>query len=281
MMTSRADLAAAFRDLHRTRDGKILVLPNAWDAMSARVIEHAGARAIATTSAGVSWALGRPDGQQVTRDEMVEAIRRIVRAVRVPVTADVESGYGSGSPEEVAETVRAVLDAGAVGVNLEDAPGTAGEAVMTAQEHRARLEAARSAGGRELFINARVDVYLKQAGPESSRLEETVSRARAYVDAGADGVFVPGVADPAVIRRLADAIAAPLNIMASTGSPEVGELARLGVARVSVGPSLTRVIMATTGDAARELLERGTYDSLAHGMPFPEANGLFAAHGAG
>lgn len=281
MMTSRTDLAAAFRHFHHPQDGRILVLPNAWDAMSARVIEHAGARAIATTSAGASWALGRPDGQQVTRGEMVEAVRRMAGAVQVPVTADVESGYGSGSPEEVAETVRAVRDAGAVGVNLEDAPGRAGEPLVTVQEHRARLVAARAAGGSDLFLNARVDVYLRQVGPESGRLEETVSRARVYMEAGADGVFVPGVADGAVIRRLVEAIAAPLNIMASTGSPSVGELARMGVRRVSVGPSITRAAMTATRQAARELLEQGTYESLAQGIPFPEANGLFAPRRAG
>jgi 2-methylisocitrate lyase-like PEP mutase family enzyme len=276
-MTSRADLAAAFRRLHRPQDGAILVLPNAWDALSARVIEDAGARAIATTSAGVSWALGRPDGQSVTRTDMIEAVRRIVRAVRVPVTADVESGYGSGSPEDVAETVRAILEAGAVGINLEDAPGRSGQAMLRPQEQEARIAAARSAGGADLFINARVDVYLRQVGPESARLDETVRRARAYIGAGADGVFVPGVMDAPTIGRLAGAVGAPLNVMVSAGAPSVGELARLGVARVSVGPAITRAVMATIRNATRELLGAGTYDALAQGIPFAEANALFPA----
>jgi 2-methylisocitrate lyase-like PEP mutase family enzyme len=274
-MMSRTELAAAFRDLHRPRTGAILVLPNAWDALSARVIEHAGARAIATTSAGVSWALGRPDGQGVTRTDMVEAVRRIAEAVQLPVTADIESGYGSGSPEDVAETVRAVVAAGAVGINLEDAPGRGGEPLLRPEEHGPRIASARAVGGPELFINARVDVYLRQVGEESARIDETVRRARAYVAAGADGVFVPGVMDAPTIGRLVEAIDAPLNIMASSGAPSVRELASLGVARVSVGPSITQAAMAKIGAAARELLDTGTYDAMADGVPFPEANGLF------
>ena len=274
-MTSRADLAAAFRRLHRPQKGDILVLPNAWDALSARVIEQAGARAIATTSAGVSWALGRQDGQAVTRADMIAAVRRIAEAVRVPVTADIESGYGSGSPEDVEATVRGVVEVGAVGINLEDAPGRGGESLLRPEEHAARIAAARAAGGPELFINARVDVYLKEIGAESGRFDETIRRARAYTEAGSDGVFVPGVVDASTIARLVEAIGAPVNIMASYGAPSVAELADLGVARVSVGPAITRAAMATIRTAARELLETGTYDGLVGGVPFAEANALF------
>lgn len=276
-MTTRSDLATAFRRLHHPGDGSILVLPNAWDASSARVIEQAGARAIATTSAGVSWALGRPDGEGLTRAQMVEAVRRMAGSVRVPVTADVESGYGSGSPEDVAETVRAVVDAGAVGINLEDAPGREGAPLLRPEEHAVRIAAARAAGGPALFINARVDVYLRQVGAESGRLDETVRRARLYTEAGADGVFVPGVVEAGTISRLVKAIGAPLNIMASFGAPSVGELADLGVARVSVGPAIARAAMATIRAAARELLDAGTYDAIAGGVPFAEADSLFAA----
>lgn len=280
MMMTSDDRATAFRRLHQPEDGAILVLPNAWDALSARVIEQAGARAIATTSAGVSWALGRPDGQGVTRREMVEAVRRVVRAVRVPVSADVESGYGTGTPEEVEETVRGVLDAGAVGINLEDAPGR-GQPLLAPEEQQARIAAARgAAGGTGLFINARVDVYLRQVGPEAGRFDETVRRARAYSAAGADGVFVPGVGDAATIGRLAAAVGVPLNVMARPGAPSVGELARLGVARVSVGPAITLSVMAAIRRAAAELLEGGTYEAMADGMSFADANGLFASGGS-
>jgi 2-methylisocitrate lyase-like PEP mutase family enzyme len=276
-MPTTPDRAAIFRSLHGLRNGNTLVLPNAWDALSASVIEHAGARAIATTSAGVSWALGRPDGQGVTRGEMVEAVRRIARTVRVPVTADIEGGYGTGAPDDVAETVREVVAAGAVGINLEDGPGKTGSPLLDPGEQQARIAAARRAGGEAgLFINARVDVYLRGIGAESGRFEETVHRARAYVAAGADGVFAPGVTDGPTIGRLAAAIDVPLNIMARPGAPSVGELSRLGVGRVSVGPAITLSVMDAISRAAAELLAGGTYEALAGGMSFADANGLFA-----
>jgi 2-methylisocitrate lyase-like PEP mutase family enzyme len=263
-----------FRRLHSPESG-ILVLPNAWDAMSARAIEAAGARAIATTSSGVSWSLGRPDGQGLTRDEMVAAVGRIVRAVGVPVTADVEGGYGSGTPEDAAQTARQVVEAGAVGINLEDSPGRDGAVLLAPEEHAARIAGARAGGGAGLFINARVDVYLRPAVAEERRFDETVRRARAYVAAGADGVFVPGVSDAEVIRRLAGAVGAPLNVMAGPGSPDVPALHALGVARVSVGPKLALAVMGQVGRAAAELLERGSYGALEGAPGFPEVNGMF------
>lgn len=269
------DRFTGFRGLHEAASG-ILVLPNAWDAMSARAIEAAGARAIATTSSGVSWSLGRPDGQGLTRDEMVGAVRRIVRAVGVPVTADVEGGYGRGLPEDAAETARQVVEAGAVGINLEDSPGRDGAVLLAPEEHAARIAGARSGGGAGLFINARVDVYLRQAVAEERRFDETVRRARAYVAAGADGIFVPGLADAEVIRRLAGAVGAPLNVMAGPGSPDVPALRALGVSRVSVGPKLALAVMGQVQRAAAELLERGTYGALEGAPGFPEVNGMFS-----
>ena len=276
-LPQRAD---AFRRMHRPDAGRILVLPNAWDAMSARVIEDAGARAIATTSAGVAWALGRTDGEGLTRDQMINAVERITRVVRVPVTADVERGYGGGTPADVAETVRRVIGAGAVGINLEDAPGRDGAALMEVDEQVERIAAAREAAsgeGVELFINARVDPYLAQAGAPEGRFDETVRRARAYVAAGADGVFVPGVADAETIRALAAAAGAPLNVMAGRGAgPSIAELQALGVARVSIGPSLTLAVMAQIRRAAAEVLDQGTFAAMQGGMTFPEANALFS-----
>ncbi len=263
-----------FRRLHSPASG-ILVLPNAWDAMSARAIEAAGARAIATTSSGVSWSLGRPDGQGLTRDEMVAAVGRIVRAVQVPVTADVEGGYGRGVPDDAAETARQVIAAGAVGINLEDSPGRDGAVLLAPEEHAARIAGARAGGGAGLFINARVDVYLRQAVAEERRFDETIRRARAYVAAGADGIFVPGVSDAEVIRRLAGAVGAPLNVMAGPGSPDVPALHALGVARVSVGPKLALAVMGQVQRAAAELLGRGSYAALEGAPGFPEVNGLF------
>jgi 2-methylisocitrate lyase-like PEP mutase family enzyme len=273
---TRRDLVAAFRRLHHRERGSILVLPNAWDAMSARVVEQAGAAAIATTSAGVSWGLGRPDGHGITREEAIAVVRRIASVVGVPVTADLEGGYGDRTPQDVAATVREVVDAGAVGINLEDAPGRSGGPLLEPSEQAERIAAARAAAGdADLFINARVDVYLVQVGTEAGRVDETIRRARAYVTAGADGVFVPGVVDAATIRRLVDGVGAPLNVMAGPGAPGVAELARLGVARVSVGPSITLAVMGRIRRAATELLETGSYEALRDGMSFREAQALF------
>ena len=276
---SQTALAARFRQLHAPGSDPILVLPNAWDAMSARLVEAAGAHAIATTSAGISWALGHPDGQGLTREAMTAAVRVIVDAVRVPVTADVESGYGAGTPEDVAETARAVIAAGAVGLNLEDAPGEHGAPVLAMEAQAARIAAARAAArsaGVDLFINARTDVYLRKVGEEGDRFAETVRRAQAYTAAGADGVFVPGVADADTIRRLAAAVGAPLNVIGGPGVPSVPELRALGVARVSVGPGLARAVMAQIRRAATEVLTAGTYEALREQIPSPEANALFA-----
>lgn len=273
-------LADAFRRLHQPDAGGILVLPNAWDAMSAAVIEDAGARAIATTSAGVAWALGRTDGEGLTRDQMINAVERITRVVRIPVTADVERGYGDGTPADVAETVRRVIGAGAVGINLEDAPGRGGATLMDVDEQVERIAAAREAAsteGVELYINARIDPYLAQAGAPEGRFDETVRRARAYVAAGASGVFVPGVADAETLRALVPAVGAPLNVMAGRGaSLTIAELQALGVARVSLGPALTLAVMAQIRRAAAEVLEQGTYSAMQGGLTFPEANALFA-----
>ena len=275
--------ADAFRRMHQPDAGRILVLANAWDAMSARLIEDAGARAIATTSAGVAWALGRQDGEGLTRDQMINAIERITRVVRVPVTADVERGYGDGTPADAAETVHRVIGAGAVGINLEDAPGRDGATLMAVDEQVERIAAAREAASREgvaLFINARVDTYLAQAGRPEGRFDETVRRAQAYAGAGADGVFVPGVADADTIRHLVAAVGLPLNVMAGRGAgPSIAELQALGVARVSIGPALTLAAMAQIRRAAAEILEEGTYSSMQGGLTFPEANALFSGAG--
>lgn len=271
--------AVAFRALHAKRP---FVLPNAWDAASARVIELAGARALGTTSGGVSWTLGRCDGEGLGRDEMVAMVRRIAEAVEIPVSADIEGGYGAGGPHDVAETVRAVVEAGVVGINLEDAPGRNGTVLLSAEEHAERLRAAREAAldaGINLLINARTDVYLRQVGAPDGRLEEVLRRAIKYREAGADCVFVPGVIDGPTIGALAEAIGGPLNVMALPGAPTIQELGRLGVARVSIGTAIAQATLATTRSAVRELLEQGTYAALESGIPFAEVDGMFAARG--
>ncbi|MPZ79316.1 MAG: isocitrate lyase/phosphoenolpyruvate mutase family protein [Actinophytocola sp.] len=256
-----------FRALHT---GSVLVLPNAWDVASARLIERAGAKAVATTSAGVAWSLGAPDGDQLTRDRAVDLVARVVAGARVPVTADIESGFGA-TAAEVGDTVRAVADAGAAGVNIEDGvyPG-----LRDLAEQTERIAAARAAAA--LFVNARIDTYLFGVGEEAGRLAETVARARAYLDAGADGVFVPGVADPEIIAALVSQIPAPLNVLVGPGSPPVAELAGLGVARVSAGSSIALAAYSLATRCAEEMLTGGTYHAQAADLAFGEVNALLA-----
>lgn len=267
--------AVTLLDLHR--GPRILVLPNAWDVASARIFEEAGFPAVATTSAGVANSLGYADGQQISRDEMLEVVARIARAVRVPVTADMESAY-SATPEGVAETARAVISAGAVGMNFEDSTGDPSmplfDLAAQAEKIRAIREAAASAGIR-LALNARTDVYLARVGEQAGRFDHAVRRANAYREAGADCLFVPGVYDRETIVRLTKAIHGPVNILAGPETPPAAELERFGVARLSVGSGVMRASMALTRRIAIELRDAGTYGFTVNSIPFAEANALF------
>src|SRR5512143_562917 len=272
----QTELANKFRQLHSQRP---LILPNAWDGASARLIELAGAAAIATTSAGVSWSLGRPDGQNLGRREMLQVVRHIVQTVSVPVNADIESAYGKGSLEDVAATVKELIAIGVAGINLEDTPGRNDQVLLAAEEQAERIGIARKtakATGGDLVINARTDVYLFQVGAPETRFDAVVQRAKTYLQAGADCVFVPGVVDAETIGRLAKAIDGPLNIMAMPGAPTASQLGKLGVARLSVGPGVAQVALAAAQRAARELLEQGTYGAFEAGLPFAELNAMFA-----
>jgi 2-methylisocitrate lyase-like PEP mutase family enzyme len=262
-----------FRSLHLP--GTPLLLANAWDAASARICEAAGSAAVATTSAGVAWSLGVPDGDALDRDTALAAVRRIVAAVKVPVTADLEAGYGE-DPDGVAETIALVTATGAVGVNLEDAWYGGATPLRDIPDQAARVAAARKAGGTDLFLNIRTDTYLRAVGEPGQRFADTVARAEAYLEAGADGIFVPGVSDRATIEALVKAIAAPINILAGPGSPTVAELASLGVARISLGSSVAAAAYGLAQRAVREVLATGAYDSLANGADYGELNSLFA-----
>jgi 2-methylisocitrate lyase-like PEP mutase family enzyme len=252
------DKANAFRRMH---DGsRILVLPNAWDVASARVFEHAGFPAIASTSAGVAATLGYPDGEQISRDEMAQAVGRIVRHVAVPVTADMEAGYGRG-PDAVTATVEALVAAGAVGMNLEDSLDEK-TPLFEISAQIERIQAARQTAeqlGVPIVINARTDVYLFAVGKESERFEHAVRRANAYREAGADCLFVPGVRDAGTIAALVRAVNGPMNVLAGPGTPAISELQKLGVARVSLGSGPMRAALTCARKIAEELRDRGTY----------------------
>ena len=248
--------AKLLRKLHA--DGT-LVLPNAWDAASAVVIADAGAAAIATTSAGVAWSLGYPDGEQLPRADLVAAIGRMAAAVEVPLTADVEAGYGA-TEEEVAETVTAVLDAGAVGINIEDAP--AGASGLYAPEiAAARIRAARTAadacGVPDFVINARTDVYMRRIGDPMTRVDEVARRAADYAEAGGDCLFVPALADLVVLESLVARSPLPISASTGPGRPSVAQLRAAGVRRVSVGPALAQAVYSLARQLADELLSAG------------------------
>jgi 2-methylisocitrate lyase-like PEP mutase family enzyme len=269
-----SDKAEILRALHRAPP--VLVLPNAWDAASARLFQAEGFPAIATTSAGVAAALGYPDGGVVPPREMVEAIARITRAVTVPVTADIEHAYGA-TAHAVADSVLRVVAAGAVGINIEDiVPGAADMESLALQADKiATIAKATRTAGVPVVINARTDVYLRAIGAPESRLGVAIERGKAYLAAGADCVFVPGVRDADTIRALVQGIGGPINILAVKGTPPIAELEALGVARVSVGSGPHRATLALTRDIARELKTSGTYKSFtSHAMPYDEANDL-------
>jgi len=242
----------------------VLVLPNAWDVGSASLIQRAGAQAIATTGAGVSWGLGRHGGQPLTRAEMIELVAKIVAKVDVPVSADIEGGYGA-EPHAVADTVHDVVNVGAIGIDIEDSRNT-DWTLFSCDEQAARIMAARDAASRagltELVINARTDVFLLGVGPEDGRVEDVINRALAYDAAGADTLFVPGLTDLETIKTIVKRSPIPINIMAGPGSPTIRQLADAGVQRVSVGDMLARAAYTAAMHAAEELLTKGSYTSL-------------------
>lgn len=263
--------AAALRVLHS--GSEILLLPNAWDAASARIVEQSGFKAVATSSAGVAFSLGYPDGQVIPREEMLAAIARIAKAVKVPVTADVEAGYGK-APEDAARTARAVIDAGAVGMNLEDAADDS-PALVELPLQLEKIRAVREIASRvrvPLVLNARTDVYLLQIGDPAKRYDETVHRLSAFRDAGADCVFAPGLRDAATIGRLVADLKCPVNILAGPGSPTVPELSKLGVARVSLGSGPMRATLGHLRSIAEELNATGTYSALEGAPTHAEMN---------
>jgi 2-methylisocitrate lyase-like PEP mutase family enzyme len=273
--TVQAKKAALLKKLHHGPN--ILILANAWDAISARIVEEIGFPAVATTSAGVAATLGYPDGQRVSREEMLQVVARIARAVQVPVTADMEAGYGT-SAEEMADAALALIEAGAVGLNLEDVTGDDESSQVALELQIEKILAIRKASasaGVPLVINARTDVYLMPIGPAETRFERTVERLGAYAKAGADCVFAPAVKDPETIAKLVKAVEAPLNILLMPGAPNLNELEKLGVARASIGSGLMRATLGTARKLAKMMYERRDDAALfAEAVPYVEVNRL-------
>jgi 2-methylisocitrate lyase-like PEP mutase family enzyme len=269
--TTTTTTADTFRSLHH--GPRLLVLPNCWDAASARTFEALGAPALATTSAGVAWANGYPDGDALPVDVLIATVRAIARVVRVPVSVDAEGGY-SDDPAGVAETIAAVVDAGAVGINIEDGSGP--PALLASKIERAKQAAARR--GVDLFVNARTDVYLRGLVPPAARVAETLARASTYRAAGADGIFVPAVVDPGEIREIAASAGLPMNVLAWPGLRAAPELFALGVRRLSAGSAIAQAALGRAADLAGAFLRDGRSDAVREGATsYAELNALFAA----
>jgi 2-methylisocitrate lyase-like PEP mutase family enzyme len=268
-MPARPETAPLFHSLHR--EG-ILLLANAWDAGSARLIESLGARAIATTSAALAWSHGYADGNLLPVPLLAATVAEIARVVRVPLTVDIEGGY-SDDPAAVGDVVARVVDAGGVGINLED--GTAPPDLLCAKIEQARHAAARA--GVDLYVNARADVYLRALVPAEGRVEETLARAARYRAAGASGIFAPGISDVSEIQALASGVGLPLNILCRPGLPPARELAALGVRRLSAGSDVAEVVYGRMAAVAAAFLRDGSSDVFVEGAkPYAEIQALIS-----
>jgi len=268
MPRRQPDLTQPFRALHAP--GRLLILPNAWDAGSAAIVAACGAEAVATTSAGLAWSRGYPDGNAIPVSVLHAAIGEIVRAISVPLTVDIEAGY-TDAPDGVAELVAALADAGAVGVNIED--GADAPDLLCA-----KIAAIRRAAGTGVFVNARTDVYLRRLVPAERAVAETLDRGRRYRQAGGDGLFVPGVSVATEIRAIAEGIGdLPLNVMALSRLPPAAELRSLGVRRLSAGAALASAAYGRTRRLATEFLRDGSSERFAEDAAgYAEMNALFA-----
>lgn len=269
MRNIQSALSDAFRALHC--DDVPLILPNAWDAGSARLMEYVGCKAVATTSAGVAWSHGYQDGRRLPVELLMRTVESIRRVVSVPLSVDIEDGYSS-DPRMVQQTVAAVIGAGAVGINIEDGMDSPDALCQ-------KIEAGRRAGeqsGIQLFINARTDVYLRGLVAPHQMVAEVTHRSRLYRAAGADGIFVPLLSDAGAIQAVVEAVGLPVNVMACPGLPEASELGRLGVRRLSAGTGISQAVYDRAKSLAEAFLRRGESDSLVvDSMSFSDINGLF------
>lgn len=246
---------AEFRALHAP--GQYLVLPNAWDAASAKIAEVAGAKAVATSSAAVAWCHGYPDGDAMPREVVMTASKEILRVVNLPVTVDSEGGY-SDDPAKVADHVMALIGLGVAGINIEDAKGAPD---LLAAKIKA-IKSAAKAKGADIFINARSDVYLANLVPDDRKLAEIIARGKLYAQAGADGFFAPFANDIAHVREIVSSIALPVNILANKAAPEISALKDAGVRRLSIGAITGRAAYGQAVRGVKMLLSEGKYDAL-------------------
>jgi 2-methylisocitrate lyase-like PEP mutase family enzyme len=268
-------LAEQFLSLHR---GPLLLLPNAWDALSAKVLEETGFKAVATTSAGVAWSLGYADGEKIPWHEMLAAVERIVSAVRVPVTADVEGGFSSTTPDLIHRTEE-IIRAGACGINLEDGLGH-GASLRSIDDASERIAAVRRTAtklGVPLVINARTDTYLRAGSNDPAIFDETLARCQAYAAAGADCVYPLGLIDLPQISKLVAALKQPVNIIGRRGTPSLADLQAAGVARVSTATTPALYVAGALADSMAKLIQSGSFDHFTTSFDYARLQKLFAS----
>ncbi|KAA2242728.1 isocitrate lyase/phosphoenolpyruvate mutase family protein [Chitinophaga agrisoli] len=264
------DLVTQFRALHQ--QDSPLILPNVWDAGGAVIATSLGAKAVATTSAGVAWSLGYPDGHTLPTNLQVELTKRIARVITVPLSVDMENGY-SADPEIVAQNVIEIIRAGASGINLED--GRDSPEIVIAKIKAIREATAKE--GLDVFINLRTDIYLQQLVPSDKAVETTIKRGLAYKEAGADGLFVPGLAASGDIKAITQALAMPVNVMAWPGLPAALKLAELGVKRLSAGSGISQIVWQGVADMTKDFLANGDSASLTkENMSYGDLQALFS-----
>ncbi len=247
-----------FNDYHH--DSSILILPNAWDVMSAKVYEDLNYKAIGTTSAGIAASLGYRDGEQLPFESMLDVIRKITQSVNIPVSADIESGYGE-TIEEVLENVRKIIANGVVGINLEDSKKNHTCSLYDTAYQQKKIESIKNVSiseGIPLFINARTDAYILN----NNRIDETMKRAQAYKDAGADGIFIPGLVQKEHIQLFTKEIDLPLNVLIHGSTPSISDLECLNVSRISFGSGAYRAIISTLRKLASEVITKGQYGTI-------------------
>lgn len=262
---SQAEKAETFRALHHDR--RLLVLPNAWDVPSARIFEESGFPAIATSSATVAASAGYTDGEKIPKDELFAVVQKMAGTLTVPLSVDIEGGYGR-TTAGLKDTIRRLIAAGAVGLNIEDTVRSEGRELRTIRDQTARLRTIRAvadSAGVPVVVNARTDAYLVAPGDERARLAEAIRRGRAFEAAGADCLYPMGLATPDSIRTYVAAVGLPINVMVRKGLPSVPELERLGVRRLSLGPTSMYAALGALRKVARELRDSGTYESLLSG----------------
>jgi len=274
-MDPQNERAEEFRSLHLSNH--VLILPNAWDVPSARVFEDAGFPAAATSSAALAVSLGYPDGETIGKEEFFATVKKIANRLTIPLSVDIESGFGA-TAEQLSDTIRRVIEAGGVGVNIEDISNFKNKTLLTAEKQVERLRTVRNVSnslGIHLVINARTDAYRYAPGDEQARLKEAIRRAKAYAEADADCLYPMGLTDKEAIAAFVNAVNKPVNIMARKGVPTLPELEMIGVKRLSLGPGPMYATLGLLRKIAQELKQSGTYDAmLAEAITFDELNAL-------